>query len=141
MRALLDTCIIIDALQSREPFFDDAQKIFLLAANQQFVGCITAKSSTDIYCLMHRYTHNDKQSRDVLSKLFTLFEVLDTTGIDCRQAIPSQITDYEDAIMIATAVRSEVDCIITRNTRDFSKSSVPVFTPEKFIAKINEDSE
>ena len=60
MRALLDTCIIIDALQSREPFSNDAQTIFLLAANQQFVGCITAKSSTDVYYLMHRYTHNDK---------------------------------------------------------------------------------
>lgn len=141
MRALLDTCVIIDALQSREPFSDDAQTIFLLAANQQFVGCITAKSSTDIYYLMHRYTHNDKQSRAVLSKLFTLFEVLDTAGTDCRHAIPSQITDYEDAVMIATAARSEVDCIVTRNTHDYAKSSVTVFTPKEFIAKINEENE
>ena len=141
MRALLDTCVIIDALQSREPFSDDAQTIFLLAANQQFVGCITAKSSTDIYYLMHRYTHNDKQSRAVLSKLFTLFEVLDTAGTDCRHAIPSQITDYEDAVMIATAARSEVNCIVTRNTHDYAKSSVAVFTPEEFIVKINEENE
>ena len=32
MRTLIDTCVIIDALQSREPFVEDAQKIFLLAA-------------------------------------------------------------------------------------------------------------
>ena len=141
MRALLDTCVIIDALQSREPFSSDAQTIFLLAANQRFVGCITAKSSTDVYYLMHRYTHNDKQSRTVLSKLFTLFEVLDTTGTDCRHAIPSQITDYEDAVMIETAARTEVDCIVTRNTHDYEKSSVPVYTPEEFIAKVNEGIE
>ena len=33
MRALIDTCIIIDALQAREPFAEDAQQIFLAVAN------------------------------------------------------------------------------------------------------------
>lgn len=141
MRALLDTCVIVDALQSREPFSDHAQTIFLLAANNQFVGCITAKSVTDIYYLMHRYTHNDKSSRAVLSKLFTLFDVLDTAGTDCRHAIPSQITDYEDAVMIETAARCEVDCIVTRNTHDYAKSPVAVCTPEEFIAKIKAENE
>ena len=115
MRVLIDTCIIIDALQNREPFKDDSQKIFLLAANQQFTGYITAKSVTDIYYLMHRSTHSDKESRTVLSKLFKLFDLLDTDGIDCRKAIPSPISDFEDAVMIETAEREEIDFIVTRN--------------------------
>ena len=49
MKALIDTCIIIDALQSREPFKDDAQKIFLSAARKEFDGYVTANSITDIY--------------------------------------------------------------------------------------------
>ena len=44
MRALIDTCIIIDALQSREGFAKDAQNIFLAAANSAFLGYITAKA-------------------------------------------------------------------------------------------------
>ena len=36
MRALIDTCVIIDALQNREPFAEDAQKIFLAVANKRF---------------------------------------------------------------------------------------------------------
>ena len=107
MRALLDTCVIVDALQCREPFCKDAQDLFLAAASNLFVGCITAKASTDIYYLMHRYTHNDKASREVLNKLFTLFEVADTAGIDCRRAIPSPVSDFEDAVMIETAARTE----------------------------------
>ena len=43
MRALIDTCIVIDALQSREPFFKEAQEIFLGTANKQFEGFLTAK--------------------------------------------------------------------------------------------------
>ena len=30
MRAVIDTCVIVDALQSREPFCKDAQSIFCL---------------------------------------------------------------------------------------------------------------
>lgn len=136
MRALLDTCVIIDALQSREPFCKNAQTIFLAAANNQFIGCITAKSVADIYYLMHRHTHNDKAARTVLSKLFTIFDVLDTAGMDCRHAIPSAISDYEDAVTAETAVRTESDCIVTRNERDFQKSDVPIYTSEEFLKKL-----
>ena len=136
MRALLDTCIVIDGLQNREPFCKAAQNIFLSAANNQFIGCITAKAATDIYYLMHRYTHDEKASRAVLGKLFTLFDVLDTAGTDCRHAIPSSIPDYEDAVMAETAVRAEADCIVTRNLGDYRQTSIPVFSPEEFLKKI-----
>ena len=139
MRALIDTCVIIDAMQNRELFAKDAQAIFIAAANHQIIGCITAKASTDIYYLMHRHTHNDKASRQVLQKLFTLFEVLDTAGMDCRRAVMSDVSDFEDAVMIETAARTEVDCIVTRNTHDYEKSSVCVYTPEEFLQKIMEE--
>ena len=114
MRVLVDTCVIIDALQSRVPFAEVAQKIFIHSANKQFEGYITAKSVTDIYYLTHRLTHSDAETRKILSKLFTLFHLLDTTSLDCRKAISSEISDYEDAIMVETAIRSEIDCIVTR---------------------------
>lgn len=137
MRALIDTCIIIDALQSQEPFCGDAQAIFLAAANNRFIGCITAKSSADIYYLTNRYLHDDKASRGVLSKLFTLFEVLDTAGADCRHAVPSAISDYEDAVMVETAIRTESDCIVTRNLRDYAQLPVPVYAPGDFLRKLD----
>lgn len=138
MRVLIDTCVIIDVLQNRNPFAKDAQTMFLAAANNQFIGCITAKASTDIYYLMHRYTHNDKASREVLNKLFSLFDVLDTSGMDCRRAVPSSISDFEDAVMIETALRYEVDCIVTRNMQDYAKSPVQVYSPEQFLKQLEE---
>ena len=136
MKALIDTCVIVDVLQNRVPFCEKAQTIFLAAANNQFTGCMTAKSSADIYYLTHRFTHDDKASRAVLNKLFMLFEVLDTAGMDCRHAILSEISDFEDAVMVETAVRTEMDCIVTRNIRDFTNSPIPVFTPEEFLDKL-----
>lgn len=78
---------IILCLQSRVPFAEAAQKIFIYSANKQFEGYVTAKSVTDIYYLTHRLTHSDAETRKILSKLFTLFHLLDTTSLDCRKVI------------------------------------------------------
>ena len=136
MRALIDTCIIIDALQDRKPFNSDAQKIFLAVANKHLTGCIAAKSSTDIYYLTHRATHSDKETRKILTKLFLLFEVLDPAGIDCRKAISSSVSDYEDAVMIETAIHSDVDCIVTRNIKDYTQSPVKVYRPSELLNQL-----
>lgn len=133
MRALIDTCIIIDALQSRIPFKDNAQDIVLLAANRQFEGFITAKASADIYYLTHKYLHSDKETRKVLGRLYMLFDLLDTAGIDCRKAISSEMSDFEDAIMVETALRCGMDCIVTRNVKDYEKSRIKIYHPAEFL--------
>lgn len=141
MRVLIDNCIIIDALQSRVPFAEAAQKIFLSSANKKFEGYITAKSVTDIYYLTHRLTHSDMETRKILSKLFMLFHLLDTTSLDCRKAISSEMNDYEDAIMVETAVRSGMDCIVTRNIKDYTKAAVNVLDPLAFLKLLEADNE
>lgn len=133
MRALIDTCIVIDALQNREPFCREAQDIFLAVANKQFTGFLTAKSVTDIYYLTHRHTHSDKETRIVLGKLFSLFELLDTAGMDCRKAISSDVSDYEDAVMVEAALCASMDCIVTRNIKDYTKSTLRVYAPADFL--------
>ena len=133
MRALIDTCVIIDALQNREPFAQEAQQIFLTIANKHATGYISAKSVLDIYYLTHRSTHSDESTRKILRTLLGLFDILDTTQLDCRQALSSDISDYEDAVMCETAKRCNVDCIVTRNQKDYAKSEVTVYSPAEFL--------
>lgn len=134
MKVLMDTCIIIDALQNRQPFCEDAQKIFLLCANDEFEGFLTAKAITDIYYLTHRYLHNDKATREIIVKLCKLFSIVDTSSLDIINALSSEVSDFEDAVMIESALRYGTDCIVTRNVKDYSKSSIPVFDLEEFIS-------
>ena len=140
MRALIDTCVIIDALQHREPFCQEAEKIFLAVANKQFIGFLTAKSSTDIYYLTYKCTHNNKKTRCILKNLFELFVLADTMGLDCRQALYSEISDFEDAVMIESALRIDADCIVTRNIRDYEKSPIKVYSPAEFLEVLEEYS-
>ncbi|MBR4457961.1 MAG: PIN domain-containing protein [Clostridia bacterium] len=141
MKALLDTCVILDAIQSRKPFARDAEAIFLAAAGMRFEGCVTAKSMTDIYYLSHRLTHDSGLARTIVSRIAELFDVLDTAGSDVLGAIASDTADFEDAVMIETALREHMDCIVTRNERDYRHSPVQVVTPEQFLRMLAEDAE
>lgn len=136
MKALLGTCVVMDFLQNREPFYLAAKSIFRAAATDWFNGSITAKSATDIYHLTHRCTHSDKESREKLNQLLTILGLLDTTSEDIFHAISSPVSDFEDAVMIETAIRNHMDCIITRNTKDYAKASLPIYTPDEFLAKL-----
>ncbi len=133
MRVLLDTCVVLDYLQAREPFFDDALNIMIGISNREYEGFITASSVTDLYYIIHKSLHSDKDSRKYLSMLTQLVGILDTRSEDCINALHSSTSDYEDAVMIETAARSKVDYIVTRNTRDYASSGMPVITPSDFL--------
>lgn len=137
MKVLIDTCVIIDVLQKRQPYFDDSYSVFLAGANRIFDGSISAKSVTDIYYLMHRHFHDNNKSRHALDVLFKLFAIEDTTGYDCKKALISKMSDYEDAIMSETAIRIGADCIVTRNLKDYSNSVINVYSPSELLKKLN----
>ena len=142
MRVLLDTNVIIDVLQNREPWCESGKKIFLSVARKDFSGCITAKEAADIHFFSKKQFKGDEnvddKARQILIKIFSLFEIIDTTESDCKNALSFPNNDYEDAIMIETALRSGVDCIITRNTEHFSESPVKIYTPDEFVEIIND---
>ena len=139
MRVLIDTCVVIDTIQDRLPFSEDSKQIFLFAANNIFNGYISAKSVTDIYYLVHKTTHDKPKTKEIINKLFSLFDILDTKGIDCKKAILSETADYEDAVMIESALRDEIDCIVTRNNRDYAKAPIKIYNPKQFIEMISKE--
>ena len=137
MRVVIDTCVILDYLQNREPFFDDALNIAISRANREYEGYITASSVTDLYYIIHRYNHSDKETRDIVSTLTMLFGLTDTCAEDCINALQSEMTDYEDAVMSETAYRIGADYIVTRNVDDYAKSKVLPISPSDFLMKLN----
>lgn len=48
MKVVVDTNVILDALAKREPWNNEADQIFIMAANQRIEAYITANSVTDI---------------------------------------------------------------------------------------------
>ena len=138
MKAVVDTCILLDFLQKREPFSKTAHDIVLASFSKRYRGFITAKSILDVHYILRKNLHNEQLTRDLVNRLFLLFIVVDTVYEDCRIAISSPTSDYEDAVMIETAKRIGADCIVTRNLRDYSASPVPAYSPEDFLKKLDQ---
>lgn len=141
MKILVDTNIIIDALTGREPFREDAEKIFMFAANKSADMYITASSATDIYYLVRKHLHSTDQSKIIMGKLYDLFYIIDVTSADCIDAISSPMKDYEDAVVSCCAYRNHMDYIVTRNIKDYEKSEIPSILPGDFIKMMVENKE
>ena len=62
--------------------------------------------------------------------------MLDTTELDCKKALLSSLSDYEDALMVETSVRNKLDCIVTRNISDYIKSPIKIFSPDEFLKQL-----
>lgn len=138
MKVLIDTNIIIDALTTRTPWNQNAEKLFFMAANHTAQMYITSNTATDIYYLLRKYLQSTEESKQTMSKLFSLFGILDVTGNDCINALSSSIPDYEDAVLEQSALRSDIDYIVTRNIKDYTFSSISALLPEDFIALMEE---
>ena len=141
MKILVDTNEIIDALTGREPFRESAEQIFMMAANQIEDMYITASSATDIYYLARKHLHNTDQAKNVMSKLYELFHILDVTSIDCREALSSGVKDYEDAVVASCANRNQVDYIVTRNIKDYEYSKVKALLPDELLKLVSQNEE
>jgi predicted nucleic acid-binding protein len=67
VRVLVDTNIALDFLLQREPFFQDAERLFQAIAAGQVVGYVTATTLTDIFYIARRQTRDTAQARQAVS--------------------------------------------------------------------------
>jgi predicted nucleic acid-binding protein len=135
MKILLDTNIILDIVEKREPYFSDSYQVFLKSAAREFEAIIGANSVTDIYYITHRNCKNSGQALSFIIDMLKVVTSVDTKAIDIQEAIRLNFSDFEDAVVAAAASREGANYIITRNTSDFIKSPVPAMTPADFLKK------
>ena len=133
MNILIDTNVVLDAMLSRSPFAETAQKLFIMAAEEKINAHVTASSITDIYYLLHKHLHDKKRCRQEIFKIIKLFSILSVAGSDCEKALDLPLADYEDALLAECAKRSKMECIITRNVKDFEGSPVRAVLPGDFL--------
>lgn len=133
MKLLIDTNIILDFLQKREPYYEDASAIFQLSVDNEVIECVTASSITDIYYLVNKEFKDVKKTKERIQDLLELITILDVTNKDIQDAIRSEWKDFEDSLQYVVALHNSVDAIITRNTKDFSESSIPIYSPKEFL--------
>ncbi len=66
----------------------------------------------------------------------TLCQVATVDKAVISMALTTNFKDFEDAIQYSTAILSNVDAIITRNTIDFPVTTPRIITPQQLIQEL-----
>lgn len=133
-KVFVDTDVCIDLLSGRMPFNKSAELLFSLADTGKIKICVSSLSFSNIdYVLLSQYSTT--HSRQIIAKFKTLVQVLSVNSKTIDLAIASDFNDFEDAIQYSCAIEHNLTTIITRNLKDYKKSTIKVLTPETYLTK------
>ena len=131
-KLFVDTNIIMDLLQKRENFFQEAQALFTLADKKIVKLFISSLSIANTHFLLSKH-YNSNDARKILTKFKVLVQVLPLDNKIIDLALAADLKDFEDAIQLFTAIEHNTDIIITRNKKDFKKQNLPVLTAKEYL--------
>jgi predicted nucleic acid-binding protein len=131
-RAYIDTDVILDLLQIRHPFHEDASSLLALIEKGKLKGFVSPFIFADLFYIL-RKDHDNKGAVDRLIRLKMLLKIVTIGERTIELALSSSFTDFEDAIQYFAALDCKADCLVTRNKRDFKGSKIPVFLPGELL--------
>ena len=131
-RLFLDTNIVVDLLEGREPFCYDAAQLFTMAHDKKVELLVSPMTFSTASFLLRK--HGSKGVRILLSNLRQLVSVTISDERTVDDSIASQFKDFEDAMQYYTALNAKAEIIITRNGKDFTASNLPVMTATEYLA-------
>ncbi len=132
----MDTNVIIDFLTDRRPFSLHAAQIFNASLSGKIKIFVSSVSYNNIYYIL-RQSLTHLQTINLLLQLNDLTEVVDVTTNVISKSLISDFKDFEDAIQYNCALTvKNLDFILTRDSKDFKKSSLPVMNPQEAIGVI-----
>jgi len=134
-KILVDTNIILDLLAKRESFYSEAQELFTFADKKQIILFVSSLTLANTYYVLSK-SIKIENARKILRTLKVLVDILPMDDKIIDLALDSEFADFEDAIQYFTAIENNLDLIVTRNLKDFKKSTIPVLTAKDYLATI-----
>lgn len=135
-RVLFDSDVLL-VLAQRQPFVIASAQALDTVTQKRVQGYVSGHAVTNIFYVLRRQIGN-QSARGLLTKILQHIQVASVTDEVIRQALPSPITDFEDAVTSAVANAAGLEVIVTRNTSDIVASSVCAMTPQDFLTRLSE---
>jgi len=131
-RVFIDTNIILDLLGERDPFYEASAKLASLADKGIILLVVSPISFATVNYFLSKF-ESPKIAKEKLRKFKVLCEVSTIDEEIIEKGLSSNFKDFEDSLQYFSALDSECEIIITRNAKDFQKSSLPVMTAAQFL--------
>jgi predicted nucleic acid-binding protein len=132
----IDTNILMDIFANRHPFIKNSLKIYTLGAEKKINLFTTSNTITTLHYLLKKIISEEK-TRMALEKVVENISIIPIDNEIIKKSLKSSHKDFEDAIEITSAQSiPTMDCIITRDLKDFKNSEIKVYTPDEFLNKL-----
>jgi predicted nucleic acid-binding protein len=134
-RIFLDTNVILDLLAERIPFYNSIAKLATLADQKRLTMVSSPISFTTVDYVLNKF-ESHKAVLNKLRKFKIICEVCEVNAETIEKGLISNFQDFEDSIQYYSAIQSNCSIIITRNSKDFKSSNIPIMTAEEYLSSI-----
>jgi predicted nucleic acid-binding protein len=135
MKVMFDANILLDVFQNRQPYYRDSAFCISEALKGTLDGWIPAHVVTTFYYLLEKHA-DKKTAREAVEWLLANFQTAPCDHMLLTEACASEIADLEDAVVALSAARVGRAHVVTRNSPDFSGSTVPAVSPMELIKRL-----
>ena len=129
---LVDLNIILDYLEDRNGC-EKAGELFSKCVRKELKGYICAHEITTLAYFLNKTRKNRTENIRIISQILQIFDVIEIDKKILEKAVLSNIADFEDAVIVESAIIKKVKCIITRNIKDYKNSLIPAMLPEEYL--------
>lgn len=133
MKVFFDTNVLLDDFYERAGAAASKQAA-LYCVGSSHEAWIAWHTLSNVFYMVRSYSKSKATATTFIKDLLAWTEVAETTKSDANIAVNSGMSDFEDALQLAAAMACGADVLLTRNISDFKASTIPVMTPEDFLA-------
>jgi predicted nucleic acid-binding protein len=140
MKAFVDSDVLLDFFLNREPFADHSAAVLDQCEKGRMTGITSPLVLSNVYYILRQKTSNEKVMK-CIHFIIGQLEIVTMNRESILAALDSGLTDFEDSLQYgAVSLDGSIDCIVTRNVRDYRKSTLPVHTPAGFLALLQQNA-
>ena len=132
---MIDLNILLDVLQKREPFYDTSANLLAAVETGRVGGYVAAHSITTLFYLI-RKDRGMAEAKAVITNLLQFLKIASVDQVTIEQALNLEYPDFEDAVQMMSAVQCKVNCLVTRNVKDYQPALLPVMQPVDYLASL-----
>ena len=131
-KVFIDADIFLDTILDRKPHSEFSNELLSLCEQNKIDGYTSSLIIANIYYIINKIS-DVRKALEVINKIRSLVKVLPFTDKEIGESINAEFKDFEDGLQYFIAVNHKIDCVITRNTKDFKKASIGILTPREFL--------
>ena len=132
-KLFIDSDIILDLIQKREPFFGDSLHLFTMIEEQKIKGYVSPLIFSNLFYIL-RKLESGKFALNVLLRLKALLVIVKIDEKTIELALTSGFRDFEDAVQNYAAIEAGVHYMVTRNKADYKESGLIVCSAGEYLA-------